>query len=228
MDPVFWLMNQVDPFLIAPYRWLADPVAGWWLGTALLCLWCTLLGEATLAVVHRFNREHIEREKRLMLEGQSKSWEAIQAGNKLAYKGFNEQANESFGKSFFMGVAMGSSSLWPAFLAMAWLTWRFGQVQVPLPLVGWKINFAAGFIPMYIAMRLLWALGKKRLRARPEPPAGTDHGNQSQGLENPITFALTNLCPGCYFWQQGLAGLPEAVSRLGDRRTVPPAVNLFC
>ncbi|MCF8032027.1 MAG: hypothetical protein K9K66_11575 [Desulfarculaceae bacterium] len=171
MDPVFWLLDKADPILIAPYRWLGDPVAGWWLGTAVLCLWCTILGEATLGLVHWFNHEHIEREKRLMLEGQDKSWEALRSGNKLAYKGFNDQANDSFGKSFFMGVAMGSSSLWPAFLAMAWLTWRFGQVEVPLPLTPWSINFAAGFIPMYIAMRVLWILGKKALFPSSRPAA---------------------------------------------------------
>jgi len=179
MDPVFWLMNQVDPLLIAPYRWPADPVAGWWLGTFFLCLWCTMLGEATLALVQRVNHKYIEREKRLMLDGQAKSWKAIQAGNKLAYKGFNDQANESFGKSFFMGVAMGSSSLWPAFLAMAWLTWRFGQVQIPLPLVGWEVNFAAGFIPMYIAMRVLWALAKKSPRPGVKPPPAPHGGKES-------------------------------------------------
>ncbi|MCB2225357.1 MAG: hypothetical protein KQH53_01675 [Desulfarculaceae bacterium] len=171
MDPVYWLLAKADPILIAPYRWFADPVTGWWVGTAMLCLWCTLLGEATLALVHWFNREYIEREKRLMMEGQEKSWEALQAGNRLAYKGFNDQANDSFGKSFFMGVAMGSSSLWPAFLAMAWLTWRFGSVQVPLPLTPWTINFAAGFIPIYIAMRVLWSLGKRALRPPSEPPS---------------------------------------------------------
>ena len=132
MDPVYWLLEKTDPFLIAPYRWLSDPIIGWWLGSAVLCLWCTILGEATLAVVKRVNRVHLERQLEQMSEGQTKSWEALQAGDRLAYKGFNTQANESFGKSFFMQVAMGSSSLWPAFLAMAWLQWRFWAGQCPL------------------------------------------------------------------------------------------------
>jgi hypothetical protein len=179
MDPVYWLLGKADPFLIAPYRLLANPVAGWWLGTAVLCLWCTILGEATLAVVHRFNRKYIERENRLMVEGQAKSWEALQAGDKLAYKGFNDQANESFGKGFFMGIAMGSSSLWPAFLAMAWLAWRFGQVQIPLPFADWGLGYAAGFISLYLAMRILWALARKHLFPKEEtaPAPRPDHGS---------------------------------------------------
>ncbi len=170
MDPVYWLLEKIDFFLIAPYRWPADPVAGWWLGTFLLCLWCTILGEVTRALLQRVNREYIERENRLMLEGHNKSWEALKSGDKLAYKGFNDQANESFGKGFFMGVAVGSSSLWPAFFALAWLTWRFDELKVPLPLIGWPVGFATTFIPMYIAMRVLWALAKKSLRPGSKPP----------------------------------------------------------
>ncbi len=169
MDPVYWLLAQADPYLIAPYRWLNGPVGGWWLGTAVLCLWCTLLGEATLALVKRLNRVHLQRQLSQMSEGQSKSWEALQAGDKLAYKGFNNQANESFGKSFFMQVAMGSASLWPAFLALAWLQWRFGMVSVPFPGVSQGINYAAGFIPMYVIMRVLWSLAHRWGRPRPLP-----------------------------------------------------------
>lgn len=172
MDPVYWLLAQADPFLIAPYRWLSDPVIGWWLGSAVLCLWCTILGEATLALVKRINRAHLERQLEQMSEGQTKSWEALKAGDRLAYKGFNNQANESFGKSFFMQVAMGSSSLWPAFVAMAWLQWRFGQVSVPFPGTNLGMSYATAFIPMYIIMRVLWSLTHKRLR-RPTVPEGS-------------------------------------------------------
>ncbi|MCF8042336.1 MAG: hypothetical protein K9K65_14580 [Desulfarculaceae bacterium] len=168
MDPVYWLLEQADPFLISPYRWLSDPSLGWWLGTAVLCLWCTILGEATYALVKRLNRAHMQHQLDQMTEGQANSLEALRAGDKLAYKGFNDQANDSFGKSFFMGMAMGSSSLWPAFLAMAWLQWRFGEVRIPFPGAGWSMNFSAGFIPMYIIMRVLWSLGRKWLR-RPAP-----------------------------------------------------------
>ncbi|MBU1274207.1 MAG: hypothetical protein KJ720_02430 [Proteobacteria bacterium] len=170
MDPLYWLLAQADSYLIAPYRWLGSPVAGWWLGTGVLCLWCTILGEATLAVVRRINRAHLQSQLDQMAEGQSRSWEALRAGDRLAYKGFNTQANESFGKSFFMQVAMGSSSLWPAFLALAWLQWRFGMVSVPFPGTQWSMSYAAAFIPMYVIMRVLWSLAHKLLRQRPDAP----------------------------------------------------------
>ena len=179
MDPVYWLLEQADPFLISPYRWLSDPVAGWWLGSAVLCLWCTMLGAATHALVKRLNQAHMQRQLDQMSEGQAKSWEALKSGDKLAYKGFNDQANESFGKSFFMGVAMGSASLWPAFLAMAWLQWRFGAVSVPFPGTRWSMNYAVAFIPMYIIMRLAWAWIGKSLRRRPPAPDAKTPGHSS-------------------------------------------------
>lgn len=176
MDPLYWLLAQADPFLIAPYRWLGSAVPGWWLGTAVLCLWCTILGEATLAVVKRLNRVHLERQLNLMSEGQSKSWEALKSGDRLAYKGFNNQANESFGKSFFMQVAMGSSSLWPAFLALAWLQWRFGAVNVPFPGTPWSMSYATAFIPVYIIMRVAWSLIHRLLYPRPVSPESAGPG----------------------------------------------------
>lgn len=163
MDPVLWLLSWADPFLIAPFRLPGHLVAGWWLGTFLLALWCTIVGEATLAVLYRLNHRQVHKVAAEMMQGHHNSWEALKAGDKLAFKGFNDMATEAFGKAFFLQIAMGSSSLWPAFFALAWLKKRFYEVPIPLPPSDWSVSYAAGFIGLYILVRIGFSLLKKRL-----------------------------------------------------------------
>jgi len=59
MEPITWLLTQIDPVLIHPYRWFENPMLGWWVGTFILALWASLLGELTLAVAYRLNRKYI-------------------------------------------------------------------------------------------------------------------------------------------------------------------------
>ena len=86
------------------------------------------------------------------------SIKAKQAGDEKAYKGINTLANEAFGKSFFLFMAMGMASLWPAFFAAAWLSERFNDIVFKLP--GWagglELNFIAPFIILYIAARIIF------------------------------------------------------------------------
>lgn len=163
VDPVLWLLSWVDPFLIAPYRLPGHPVAGWWLGTVLLALWSTIIGELTLAALYRLNHRHIRKVAAQMNQGHHKSWEALKYGDKLAFKGFNDMANEAFGKAFFLQIAMGSSALWPAFFALAWLKKRFYEVPIPLPWVEWPVTYAAAFIVLYILVRIAFSKVKKHL-----------------------------------------------------------------
>ncbi|MGD8444092.1 MAG: hypothetical protein PVI94_11400, partial [Desulfobacterales bacterium] len=86
-------------------------------------------------------------------------------GDDVAYKGINKLANEAYGKSFFLFMAMGMASLWPAFFAAAWLNSRFGDIVFVLPrwASGFELNFMAPFIILYIAARLLIAKLKSYL-----------------------------------------------------------------
>ena len=71
-------------------------------------------------------------------------------------KGINKLANEAYGKSFFLFIAMGMAALWPAFFAAAWLKLRFGHLVFPLPhwVGGIELNFLGPFIILYIAVRI--------------------------------------------------------------------------
>lgn len=163
MDPVTWLWLNLDPILIAPYRLISDPVWGWWLGSLVLAGWAVFWGELTLALVFRLNRRYVEDLTRETQKRNQQAINALKAGDKAAYRGINKLANEAHGKAFFLQIAMGASSLWPAFLAAGWLELRFGDVPIVLPGLEGRITYLAGFVPLYLAVRLAWGLAKKRL-----------------------------------------------------------------
>jgi hypothetical protein len=155
MDPIAPFLQLIDPVLIAPYRIFENPVIGWWAGTFVLALWSVLIGELTLVGVHRINRkpmiEYADRTRYF----HEQSLKAKQAGDEHAYKGINKLATEAYGKTFFLFVAMGMASLWPAFFAAAWFTTRFGDIVFVLPkwAGGLELSHIAPFIIAYVCVR---------------------------------------------------------------------------
>jgi len=162
MDFVSGFVEAIDYFLIAPYRWPGNPMIGWWAGTTILAVWAALLGKLTIALVFRVNRSHIKETVGEMAQRHSQSMNALKAGDRAAYKAINRLANEAFGKSFFLQVAMASASLWPIPCALAWLQIRFSSIRFPLlfdlPLIGDSVGYPFIFIPLYILARII--LGK--------------------------------------------------------------------
>jgi hypothetical protein len=171
MDPIVWVLKAVDPVLIAPFRGFTNPMAGWWAGIAALSLWSVFLGELTMAAVFRINRFALVRNMDETAYYHEQSLKARQAGDKKAYRGINRLANEAYGKSFFLMIAMGMAALWPAFLAAAWLDMRFGDLVFSLPkwAGGLELNFLAPFILCYITTRLVYNR-VKHLRVRGKKP----------------------------------------------------------
>ncbi|MCG2775323.1 MAG: hypothetical protein L6406_06525 [Desulfobacterales bacterium] len=159
-----WLLYKADSFLIAPYRWIEYPIMGWWVGTFILALWASILGELTLAVAYRINRSAVRERLDETSMYHQRSINALKSGDKKSYKAINRLANEAFGKSFFLMMAMGMSSLWPAFLAAAWLQKRFGDIRFPFPFVGEGLNFVPYFIVCYILARIVVGKLKKEIK----------------------------------------------------------------
>ncbi len=157
MTSVHWMLLQIDGLLIAPYRWFQDPVLGWFAGTFALAAWSTVLGQLSLALAHRGNRGLIRRLLSKTRYYHEQSLRARGAGDRKAYRGINRLANESYGRSFFLLLAMGMGSLWPAFLALAWLDLRFGDLTFPLPAWtgGLEPGVAAPFLALYLLARVL-------------------------------------------------------------------------
>ena len=164
MDILTQTYQLLDALLIAPYRWPGNAVAGFYLGTALLALWCVVLGEVSMALAYRFNRRHYTEQTREMVRMHNLSVQAIRARDKASYKASNRFANEWFGRAFFARAALFAVSLWPAPFALGWLAVRFSGVDVhPLPFTDWRAGYGFVFILVYIVVRMLFSRLKPRI-----------------------------------------------------------------
>ena len=157
MDPVAFFLKAIDPLLISPFRWFEDPVLGWWIGNFVLALAAVLVGELSSALAYQINRRYIQRSLEQTNYFHEQSIKAKQSGDEKAYKGINRLATEELGKSFFLLMAMGMASLWPAFLSAAWLDKRFGHITFTMPewAGDFQLSFLAPFILQYIVARII-------------------------------------------------------------------------
>ncbi len=172
MEALDSLLVALDPVLVAPYRLVNDPAGAFWLGTLVLAGWCLLLGETTLALARRLNREPLERHAREAKDYQARSLRALKAGDKTAYRAINRLASDAFGHSFFLGAALGMGALWPLFFAAAWLKLRFGALGAPLPGLDLALPWPAALAACYLALRLAWGRIKKHRAAGSAPATG--------------------------------------------------------
>ena len=160
MDVFTNVLHTLDPILIAPYRWFQDPLIGWLIGTFVLALWAAVLGLLTLSLAYRVNRVYVKKVLTKTGYYHEQSLKAKAAGDEEAYKKINSLANEEFGRSFFLLMAMGMASLWPAFFAVAWLHERFGYMTffaLPAWVGGYRLNFIGPFVGLYILARFVSA-----------------------------------------------------------------------
>ncbi len=157
------IYTLLDPALIWMFRLPGEPVFGFWFGLIYVSVVATLVGEAAMALAYRINRRHFRALKAEMVRNHNLSMEALASQDKASYKACNSLANEAFGKNFFSGLALFAASVWPAFLVLGWLDYRFGEVVFAFPFTeGVGPNFF--FAPMYIAIRVVVA------RSRPHLP----------------------------------------------------------
>lgn len=147
------MFDIIDSLLIAPYRLFGNPVAGFYCGTLVLALASLACGRLSQDLVWLFNKSHYEKEETEMTRMHNLSVAAIESGDKTAYKATNKQANEAFGKAFFAGAALFSVSIWPIPFALAWMSIRFAEVDVPL-WPGHTVRYNAVFLGIYILARL--------------------------------------------------------------------------
>lgn len=157
----------VDSVLITFFRLSQVPIAGYLIGTALLCLICVVIGHFTLSVAFRFNRRFIDRDNSRLVKMHNLSVQALIAKDKNAYKSCNHEANDAFGKVFFSQIALSISSLWPVPFALGWMQTRFLDVAfslpVSIPLIGDSVGFTFSFIPMYILVYIVFGKIKAHL-----------------------------------------------------------------
>ena len=140
------------------YRLPDNSVAGFFLGTEVLALIAVITGEYSIRFAFRLNREIISRDNHRIEHFQNLSFEALKSGDKSAFRACNGIANEAYGKSFFTQIALSAASLWPLFIALGWMQYRFSGIEIQLPVPGhvFSIGYVSSFIVSYVLSRVLF------------------------------------------------------------------------
>lgn len=161
MDTLTTFLVGLDPWFIAPYRWLPDASAGFVMGTMILALQCVILGDLSASLVMLINRRYLRKMQSSMNRHHDLSEEALKRGDKESFKAVNRQAMDAFGHSFSLGAAIFCVSIWPMPFALGWMNTRFFEapLELPfsLPFVGNTIEYFPAFLLLYIATRMTYS-----------------------------------------------------------------------
>ncbi|MEE4136995.1 MAG: hypothetical protein V2I32_13020 [Desulforhopalus sp.] len=205
MEILNTLYLYLDALLVAPFRLFSVPIAGFYFGTLVLCMWCILLGELTFRIANWANRAHMNKLRGQAVRMHNLSIKAISLKDKENYRSCNKQANEAFGKYFFNMITQGAAFLWPVPFALAWMGTRFTGVEFelpfPLPIIGDTMGFAVVPVNMYILCRIFWGKLRHRLPFFHQgPKVGLDEGEEEM-----ISWAELEKSRGlpARFWNNG-------------------------
>jgi hypothetical protein len=150
MDIFLYIYRAIDDILMPFCRFPDNHTAGYLFGTLVLASMSVLVGKLSVAVIYRFNKEKIADNSNEIYRFHDLSVKALKAGNKAAFEACNSIANESYGKSFFQQVSLSASFLWPAFIAMGWMQYRFSNVEFILPFTDISNQISIGYISTYV------------------------------------------------------------------------------
>ena len=158
-----WLVD-IDGILIQFYRFTGLTFLDYLLGTFILALISVILGELTISLALRYNKNHVDAITDNMVKMNNLSIMALRSRDKKSYKACNDGANDAFGRYFFNIIAYSASSLWPAFFALAWMQTRFSQVEFPLPYPLESIVPSIGYFPIFLLCYILARILFKNIR----------------------------------------------------------------
>jgi hypothetical protein len=153
----------VDPYMIWFYRLTGYAFVDFILGTLAVAWIALLVGELTASIVFLAGRRRVDAATSEARRYQDLSMEALSAGDKEAYRAANKMANDAFGRSFFMQIALSAAYLWPAFLALDWMSLRFAEVEFPLLFSNRSIGFIGVFIVMYVTAYIMLKVIKRKV-----------------------------------------------------------------
>jgi hypothetical protein len=156
-------MALLDSILLSLYRITGNPLVDYFLGTFLLAFIAVVIGEYTISLVFRVNKTHLERLNAHVEKMSNLSLEALSQGDKKSYTALNQEGNDAYGRLFFNKFGLSAASLWPIFFALAWMERHFSEIGLPLPWVGWKINYIFFFVLCYIPARSVFGRIKHKL-----------------------------------------------------------------
>jgi len=157
-----WLFIILDPYLIWFYRLTGYAPADFGIGTFTLALMAVVIGEFSLSLAYLGTRNRIEQITDETVKYQNLSVEALTAGDQEAYQAANRLANDAFGRSFFLQIALSAAFLWPVCLALAWRSHRFAGLEFPPPFLPYSLGYIGVFLAIYAAA----CFGFKRVKHR--------------------------------------------------------------
>jgi hypothetical protein len=159
--PFFYRL--LDPYLIWFYRITGAALVDFLIGTLWLASLALVIGEFTISLAFLATKPRIDRATGEAIKYQDLSLQALACGDQKAYAAANKLANDAFGKSFFMQVALSAAFLWPAFFALAWMQCRFSEIEFPLPYTVYSLGYTGVFILLYVGAYLLFKRLKPKL-----------------------------------------------------------------
>jgi len=160
MHPVFLFL---DPYLIWFYRITGYARLDFLLGTFTMALMAVIIGEFNIALAYLAARRRIARVTDEAVKYQNLSLQALTAGDKGAYRAANRLANDAFGHSFFMQIALSAAFLWPAGFFLAWMSHRFADLEFPLPFIPYSLGHIGVFLILFIAAYFVFKPVKNRI-----------------------------------------------------------------
>lgn len=163
------LFLWLDPYFIWFFRLTDLPLLNFLLGTAVMAALALALGKlgsaAVLAAGQRYAADLSGEAKKY----QDLSHQALQVGDRPAYEAANKLANEAFNKSFFLGVAQSAAYFWPVGLVLAWMQYRFLDIELmAIPGTSLAIGFIGVFILIYIIIMVVTKIIKTKIFSTPK------------------------------------------------------------
>jgi hypothetical protein len=159
MELFLHIYSLMDNLFMPVFRLPDSPLSGYYLGTFVLSALCFILGKYSVFCAFRFNRDKIIHNSNEMTRYQDISIKALRAGNKYAFRACNSMSNDAYAKIFFSQIALSAATLWPAFLALGWMQYRFGGVDfrtvVPMPGANYIFGYVTTFALCYVIVRIL-------------------------------------------------------------------------
>ncbi|OAG27724.1 hypothetical protein [Thermodesulfatator autotrophicus] len=161
-----WII-YLDKIFLPFYHILSDPVLAYFLGTFILAVMCIFLGELLVGIAFYANRHYVKKLTNDLVSWSNLSVEAVKKGDTEAYHTFNKEANDVYGKLFFLTIAHSAAFLIPIPFVLSWMQFRFGNVEFPLPFyvpyIGDSVSYIFTFIVLYLPAYWLFKRIKNKL-----------------------------------------------------------------
>jgi hypothetical protein len=162
---IAFVQTILDRFLCGLYALTGVAVLDYLLGTLIIGIVVVLIGELTAGLVLRINRQHLDDLDTRIAAARRLSTQALETGDRQAYRAINKEANDLFGRLFFNGFGLSAAALWPAFFALDSLQRHFAEAGLSVTLGGYRINYVLLFLVCYLVAKFLLARIKRLLTA---------------------------------------------------------------